>query len=987
VPDVQERLKAAVADRYRIERELGSGGTATVYLARDLKHSRDVAIKVLRPELAAAIGPERFLQEIEIAARLQHPHILTLIDSGEADGLLYYVMPFVEGESLRDLLNRERQLPLDEACRIARVVAEALQYAHSEGFVHRDIKPENIMLSRGHPVVTDFGIARAMTAAGGTRLTQTGFAAGTPAYMSPEQASADQELDGRSDIYALGCVLYEMLAGEPPFTGNTAQAILTKHMLDPAPSVSRLRDTVPRAMDSMITRAMAKSPADRFRTAGEFAESLRKGSPGPRMRAPLVGWLASGRRLALTTLAVVLVAAAALVTFRSGIQGDPVLSANRIAVMPFTVRGGEDVSYLRGGMVELLSVALDGAGEFRTVDPHVLLSTVEVEQTGELGPAQGAAAATRLGAGSYVLGSVVQAGDRLEVSASLYQNGGGEPIRASAEAQDETEIPEVVDDLARQIIAGVSSGADLRLSRQAALMTPSFRALRAYLDGERAYHALEFQDAIAAFQRAIAEDSTFALAYYRLSQAAVWAATDIQLGSWAAERALELSDRLSEREQRLLEACRALERNDGLEAERLYRSIIATYPGDLQAWYWLGETQFHFNFRSGKRITESRMAFERASYLSPRQIEPLIHFAQVAAMQGHDREADSLASRLLELDPGPFAAIPMRALRAVLNRDSAALRQVEEELRFADDVTRFQAAWTMSVGVVDVDAAERLNRFLAAAPSSAEAEAGERSALAHVLLAKGQRTYSRSEVGLVRSLDYPTGLSNHALLSVLPYAPEQPLVLQALRDEMESWDAAVPPRQTMYFVLPASGEFPTTRLYLLGILCAQLGDSSEALRHADALERASSDEQGTTLGSDLALGVRAEVARLASEPAVALGHLERIRGHISSFASYASPFAGMARERFLRAELLRRLGRDLEALSWYAAIGDGAAYDFAYLGPAQLGQAEIHYERGNREQALEHYRRFVELWSDSDPEFEPMLSNARARIAELEGAP
>jgi tetratricopeptide (TPR) repeat protein len=987
VTDVLERIRAALADRYRIERELGSGGTATVYLARDLKHSRQVAIKVLRPELAAAIGPERFLQEIEIAARLQHPHILTLIDSGEADGLLYYVMPFVEGESLRDLLNRERQLPLDEACRIARVVAEALQYAHSEGFVHRDIKPENIMLSRGHPVVADFGIARAMTEAGGTRLTQTGFAAGTPAYMSPEQASADQELDGRSDVYALGCVLYEMLAGEPPFTGNTAQAILTKHMLDPTPRVSRLRNTVPRGMDSMITRAMAKSPVDRFKTAGEFAESLRKGAPKSPWPPPLVDWLATGRGLALATLTVVLVAAAALVLFRSGEQGGPLLSANRIAVMPFTVRGGEEVSYLGAGMVELLSLALDGAGEFRAVDPHVLLSTVEAEQTGELGPAEGASAAARLGAGSYVLGSVVQAGERLEVSASLYLNGDGEPVRASAEAQDETEIPELVDELARQIIAGVSSGAELRLSRQAALMTPSFSALRAYLEGEHAYHALEFQDAIAAFQRAIAEDSTFALAYYRLSQAAVWAATDIQLASWAAERALALSDRLSERERRLLEAFRALERNDGLEAERLYRSIIATYPEELQAWYWLGETQFHFNFRHGRRLTESRVAFERASFLSPRQIEPLIHFAQIAAAEGNDQEADSLAGRLLELDPAPFAAIPMRALRAVLSRDTSALRQAEDELRFADDATRFQAAWTVSVGVVDVNAAERLNRFLASQASSAEAEAGERTALSHVLLAKGQRTYSRSEVGRARSLDYATGLSNHALLSVLPFSPEQPAVLRALRDEMESWDAAVPPRETMYFVLPASDEFPKTRLYLLGLLCAQLGDFSGALQHADALERASSGDQGTSLGSDLALGVRAEVARLTGQPAVALGHLERVRGHISSFSAYASPFAGMARERFLRAELLAELGRDFEALNWYATIGDGAAYDFAYLGPAHLGQAQIHYERGNREQALEHYGRFVELWSDGDPEFEHMLSDARARIAELESAP
>jgi len=270
------RLQAALLTRYTIERELGRGGMATVFLAQDLRHDRKVALKVLRPELAAIIGAERFLREIRTTANLQHPHILPLHDSGEADGFLYYVMPYVEGESLRGRVERERQLPLDDALRIATDVAAALHYAHQHGVIHRDIKPENILLTSDSAVVADFGIARALTEAGAGRLTETGLSLGTPQYMSPEQATAERELDGRSDVYALGCVLYEMLVGEPPFTGPTTQSIIAKVLTEPPRRVRTARPTVPGSVDAAIQKAMAKLPADRFRSAAEFAAALAK---------------------------------------------------------------------------------------------------------------------------------------------------------------------------------------------------------------------------------------------------------------------------------------------------------------------------------------------------------------------------------------------------------------------------------------------------------------------------------------------------------------------------------------------------------------------------------------------------------------------------------------------------------------------------------------------------------------------------------------
>ncbi len=272
--DVASRLSSALADRYSIERELGQGGMATVYLAEDLRHRRRVAIKVLHPELSAVLGPDRFLKEIELTANLQHPHILPLFDSGAVDGLLYYVMPFVEGETLRSRLTREHQLPIAEAVRIATDVADALEYAHKRGVVHRDIKPENILLHEGRPQVADFGIALAVQQAGGSRMTQTGMSLGTPQYMAPEQAMGDKGVDARADVYALGAVTYEMLTGEPPFTGPTAQAIVAKVMTETPRSLSSQRPTVPAEVEGAVLTALQKLPADRFNSAARFAEAL-----------------------------------------------------------------------------------------------------------------------------------------------------------------------------------------------------------------------------------------------------------------------------------------------------------------------------------------------------------------------------------------------------------------------------------------------------------------------------------------------------------------------------------------------------------------------------------------------------------------------------------------------------------------------------------------------------------------------------------------
>jgi Tol biopolymer transport system component len=319
-----------LAERYTLERELGRGGMATVFLAQDLKHGRSVAFKLLRPDLAAIVGTERFLREIQLTATLQHPHILPLLDSGATDGFLYYVMPYVEGESLRQRLARDSQLPLDEALGIARGVASALDYAHGQGVIHRDIKPENILLYRGEPMVADFGIALAASAAGKERLTETGLSLGTPAYMSPEQASATARLDGRSDQYSLACVVYEMLAGEPPYTGATAQAIIAKRFSEPIPRLSTLR-AVPAGVEAAVTRGLAKSPADRFSSVGAFAAVLER----PQARRGL-----GPRTVAISTGIAVLIAVALMAPmFRPHRPAGPAVSRQ----FTFTGRATEPV--------------------------------------------------------------------------------------------------------------------------------------------------------------------------------------------------------------------------------------------------------------------------------------------------------------------------------------------------------------------------------------------------------------------------------------------------------------------------------------------------------------------------------------------------------------------------------------------------------------------------------------------------------------------
>ena len=449
-------LAEALAGRYTLQRELGHGLTATVFLAEDLKHHRSVAIKVLHPELAAALGTERFLREIEIASWLQHPHILPLYDSGAAAGSLYYVMPYVEGESLRGRLEREKMLPLPEALRIASEVASALTYAHSHRVIHRDIKPENILLMGETAVVADFGIARAITAAGDTRLTQTGTVIGTPTYMSPEQAMGAEDIDGRSDQYSLGCVVYEMLTGEPPFSGSTAQAVIARHSLDAVSPPSIVRETIPEGVEDAVLRALSKVPADRFPTAALFAEALLSAPPtvSARRRTSRAVLPAHGRRRVYLGAGLVgslilllggLWAGRAWRRGGAGASGAGGLDPRRIAVLYFDdVSATKNLGYLADALAEGLR---DRLASVQSLD---LVSTEGVLGYRHSGLPRDSIARA-LDAGSLIEGSVEERGDRLVASVRLIDGTSGADIERGSFEHPRGNVLQLRDTLAQQV--------------------------------------------------------------------------------------------------------------------------------------------------------------------------------------------------------------------------------------------------------------------------------------------------------------------------------------------------------------------------------------------------------------------------------------------------------------------------------------------------------------------------------------------------------
>jgi eukaryotic-like serine/threonine-protein kinase len=673
--DLLSELTAALADRYGIERELGRGGMATVFLARDLRHDRPVAFKVLHPDLAATLGPERFQREIRMAARLQHPHILTVLDSGEAAGRLWFTMPFIQGESLRDRLNREKQLPVEDALRIAREAADALDYAHQEGIVHRDIKPENIMLTGRHALVADFGIARALGASGAHRLTETGLAIGTPAYMSPEQGTGERELDGRSDIYSLGIVLYEMLAGEPPFGGATAQAMIARRFTEAARPLRTIRETVPEAVEEAVAKALAKAPADRFSTAGEFAKAL-EASPQSTRQPTLATTAAPPPAATVSTHAAAtrarprfrLVAALAVgfllglgVLFgwlrkHNGGDAAEASGVKRLAVLPFENLGRPEDDYFADGITDEVRGKLASLPGIQVTASN---SSSQYKKTTKTPQQIG----QELGVQYLLVGKVrwekgAGGQSRVRVSPELVQAASAstrwqQPFDASL-----TDVFQVQADVASRVAQALDVA--LGTGDKEALAgkpTANLPAYDLYLQGNEAAGGfdavapVELRRAIGYYERAVALDSTFALAWAQLSRAHTyiyWIGTptsaDAEKALAAAERALALAPDLPEGHLALGDYYNLIKR-EWQRALDVYSRGRKLAPNNAELLKGQGLVA-----RSQGRWEESQAALTQAQSLDPRSIGTARRLTYNLMRLRRYPEALEQADRALALD-------------------------------------------------------------------------------------------------------------------------------------------------------------------------------------------------------------------------------------------------------------------------------------------------------------------------------------------------
>jgi len=653
VSDLLDRVRTALADRYAVEREIGQGGMATVYLAQDLKHDRPVAVKLLHPHLAANLGPDRFLREIQIAARLQHPHIVPLYDSGQAGDLLYYVMPYVSGESLRQRLEREAQLPLEDATRLARTVAAALDYAHRQQVVHRDIKPENVMLHEGEALVTDFGIAKAVSVAGKETLTRTGMAVGTPAYMSPEQAGGEMELDGRSDIYSLGAMLYEMLTGVAPFTGPTAQSIIAKLFTESALPLHERRDAVPEWLERSVLKSLNKTPAERYGTAAQFAQALT--------------WPAGG----------------------STPPGSPAggAPAKSIAVLPFVNMSADpENEYFTDGIAEEIINALTKIQALRVASrTSAFAFKGKNEDIGEIG--------RKLKVATVLEGSVRKSGLKLRVTAQLVNVADGYHLWSERYDRQLEDVFAIQDEIADNIVKAlrvVLSEEEKRAIEKAP--TENVEAYDYYLRGRQFFHQFRrtgIQFARRMFERAIEIDPSYALAHAGVADCCsflymYWDGSRANLDSAesASRKSLELDPELAEAHASRGFAL-SLSRQYA-EARREFETAIRLNPKLYEAHYLYARACF----QEGK-LEEAVRHYEDASRVRPEDYQALMLMQAPLKGLGRPDEAAAALRRGLQVVEKHLELNPDDARALYLG--GGALVQVGDRARGLEWARRAQA--------------------------------------------------------------------------------------------------------------------------------------------------------------------------------------------------------------------------------------------------------------------------------------------------------
>jgi len=950
--DVLTRLER-FQDRYTIEREIGAGGMATVYLAHDTKHDRKVAIKVLRPDVAEVIGFDRFLHEIKIAAKLSHPHILPVHDSGQFDGLLYFTMPYVEGESLRGRLNRERQLSLEEALRITQQVATALSYAHAQGVIHRDIKPENVLLSGGVVVVADFGIARAISVAGGESLTGPGMSLGTLGYMSPEQAAGSPDLDGRSDIYSLGCMLHEMLLGRPPERWLDGDTLQTGQIADAPASERLVLDGLPPAVEHILVKSLAQSAEERFSNADELANAIATPTQAVATTAPTVEIRRRRRRRIPILVAAAVVGGTAIGVLLAGLRPRADLDSDLIAVAPFDVLGSE-LSVWGHGLVDLLSASLDGAGPLRSVPPSVVIS----RWSGRADVVSATSLGTNLGAGLVIFGRLVSAGtDSVRVIATLYDVA-GETSVAQFDLRDRADrVDRLADSLAVHVIGDLSRDRQLAGWRLRSLGSSTPAALRAFLRGEQFYRAFDMDSAQWYYSRAIELDSSFALAYSRRSWSLGWSAYRDQDFVTSQLRAGELNHGLAQRESLLVVADSirgalsqfAGESTDWARYRRLFSTLeIAAllYPFDPQAWYELGEARYHEGPYVGVGDEEAYEAFNRAVELDSAFVPAYRHLIELSLLLEGRQAGGRIAEQYESRADSSVYRDAAHVTRALLDPERADDPATERALEALPVEGVYQTWYDLKWWPDAEETAVRVARLWAEHDESS----GGRAMLAVTLAYRGHM----QEALALEDGRLPALFASLARLGAVPHDTAAAVFAGWLADGN------------------GLGIYQALRWW------QQVGDTASLERAAarwDSVRAVLPQEQWPRL-EDVARTARAYAVLARGDTLQALSLLEVIPDWPGCYFCYD--------QRLTRAQVLARLGRDSEA----AELLDHMPFELVF-GPASeavvaaLERGRVHERLGNREAAVRAFSYVVDAWRNSDPELQPIVAEARAALQRL----
>jgi serine/threonine-protein kinase len=1033
VTDPLTTLRDALSGTYRVEREIGQGGMATVFLATDLKHNRPVAIKVLRPELAASIGHDRFLREIEIAARLQHPHILPVYDSGQAGKILYYVMPFVEGESLRDRLVRGGPLSPSEAVRLAREVADALDYAHRQGLVHRDIKPANILISQGNAVVADFGIARAVSAsaATGPGLTQAGMAVGTPSYMSPEQALGDQNLDGRTDIYALGVVLYEMLKGSPPYEGTTPQSIIVQALAGAPPALP----SDPLLLQPVIARAMAREPKDRFATAGEMRTALDGLGSGTRQIAVQRG----GRRRGLLIAGAVGVLAALAVIFLPGRFSGAENPRQSLIVYPFENKTGDPSrEYLSEASMNLLGLAAAHWSDMRVHDDERTASLLRRRDIGsaealDFEAAQSMAREAKVG--TLVLGDIRREGDSLAIEAKVHDVRSGNRIATHIVRAPWASDPRPLFDRLASLILGTSGAPPGERPSVLSQTTTSIEAYRAYLAGGAALQRFEIDSARKALERAIALDSSFALAYIRLRDAEGWNVSGF--GSDPARRKEHIraaerhSASLPPRFKSLIAFHLAYEDNDRRRARRIAEEMIVRDSTDVEAWYQLGEAHYHASavdrdFHHSDtlgNLGKALRAFQRALALDSTYILAYRHIIDaLGACDGPSVlcMADSAVYGLPDSLRSRFGAETVERLRR-----EARVAQIETARGWVSTLPNtlpprlaligaFFGQQRFDEALAEIDAASRLDGDAAVA--------GVMKGIIYFLRGKPGEAAGILDSTIRGTRDTATAINANTIgNSIAPaalmagaggrLANAERLVSRVFRTI--PIDSLPGPSGVMF------GTADVER-FLLSYLNIETASPKAAasLREVDRILRKRAQGDSALLQRMTTSNGQASLAAyLATRDTAFLSRfLRTVDTTGSSTWRVADALLAMARGDTARARLrVDRHYRTPAALEFAGEPGLVRAYGWgmtlAELGEAQLAieafaridssdariqrpglvvrsyaeRGEMYQQLGDTQKAVEYYDKFIAAWSNADPELQPQVERVRKARAAAKG--